>query len=70
MEPTMALRSSTFGKSTCRRLKARSCWVSDPARSPAFLIYSISARSGSDGPRFLRRSWLYPVMIVKRLLKS
>ena len=43
---TMAFRSSTLGCSTCRRLKASNCWVSDAARSPAVLISSTCCDGG------------------------
>src|SRR6516162_5908135 len=44
MPATTPLRSSTRGWSICWRLKARSCWVSDAARSAVFLTSSTSRR--------------------------
>ena len=44
---TSALRSSTTGRSICRRLNASSCAVTAAVRSAAFRMSSTSARTAS-----------------------
>ena len=71
MPATTPFRSSTFGWRTCRRLKARSCRVSDRgpvARLPDLLHAPCAAPDFS--PSWLCRSSLYPLITVSRLLKS
>ena len=59
-----------MGCSTCRRLKARSCRVSEAARLAARLISSTSDRCGSPWARSPRSRSLMPRIAVSRLLKS
>ena len=71
--PTSAsteFRSSGRGFSTCRRPNASSCFVSSAARSAARLI-SPRSRASSASP-FVRSSSsdAYPMIPVRRLLKS
>ena len=68
---TTALRSSTRGCSTCRRLNASSWRVSAAARSVAAATSSRSVRSPSSAPTSSRiANRVRPAMIVSRLLKS
>src|SRR5438034_138269 len=70
MWATTALRPSTLGASTCRRLNARSWRVSSAARTPAFLISTASSWRGSSGGVAWSNNCVDPRIAVSRLLKS
>ena len=65
-----AFRSSTFGVSICFRLNARSCRVSEVARSAAAEISFAGPRSAGSGPSRSNRNSEYPEITISRLLKS
>ena len=70
MPRTTSFRSTTRGCTICFRLKARSCRVRAEARCAVSSTSSTSRRSGLSGGSFSSRSWLRPVITVRRLLKS
>ena len=70
MPEKVVFRSTTCGSMIFFRLNVRSWLITDAARSPALLIPSISFRLGSSFPRRCSAIPLYPLITVRRLLKS
>ena len=70
MSSTIALMLSDSTRSTWRLLNARSCRVSEAARSVALRISAMSLRRASLGSRLRASRSVKPRIAVSRLLKS